>query len=58
VDPVAAREAILAHCRASLTGPQKPRGVDFDPALPRTETGKLARRSIRARYWAGRERRV
>ena len=57
-DPVAAREAIMAHCRASLTGPQKPRGIDFDPALPRTETGKLARRSIRARYWAGRERRV
>ena len=53
-----AREAILAHCRARLSGYQVPRAVDFDPALPRTEAGKLARRGIRARYWQGRERRI
>ncbi|MCR9096163.1 MAG: AMP-binding protein [bacterium] len=50
--------AILDHCRAHLSGYQVPRAVDFDAALPRTETGKLARRTIRARYWAGRESRV
>ena len=49
---------ILAHCRERLSGYQIPRAVDFDPQLPRTEAGKLARRSIRARYWQGRERRV
>ena len=57
-DPDTAREAILAHCRARLSGYQVPRAVDFDPALPRTEAGKLARRGIRARYWQGRERRI
>jgi len=50
--------AILAHCREHLSGYQVPRAVDFDEGLPRTETGKLARRSIRARYWEGREKRV
>lgn len=51
-------EAIRAACRAKLSGPEVPRSVDFDDALPRTETGKLARREIRSRYWAGRERRI
>jgi long-chain acyl-CoA synthetase len=51
-------EAILRHCRDRLSGYQVPRGVDFDRELPRTETGKLARRTIRARYWKDQERRV
>ncbi|GMU79160.1 MAG: long-chain acyl-CoA synthetase [Acidimicrobiia bacterium] len=50
--------ALLAHCRAGLPAYQVPRAVDFDPALPRTETGKLGRRVIRERYWAGRDRRI
>ena len=54
----ATAEAILAHCGAHLSGYQVPRSVDFDEALPRTETGKLARRSIRGRYWEGRASRV
>jgi long-chain acyl-CoA synthetase len=51
-------EMLTAHCRAQLSGYQVPRAVDFDDQLPRTETGKLARRTIRDRYWAGRERRI
>ena len=51
-------EAILDHCRERLSGYQVPRGVDFVPALPRTETGKLARRVIRDPYWQGSARRV
>ena len=54
----ATAEALLAHCRASLSGYQVPRAVDYDDALPRTETGKLARRSVRERYWVGRDRRL
>ncbi len=49
---------LLDHCRSALAGYQVPRGVDFDGALPRTETGKLARRTVRDRYWVGRERRI
>ena len=47
-------DAILAHCRANLAGYQVPKGIDFDASLPRTETGKLARRALRDRYWQGR----
>ena len=53
-----AADAIRAACRSKLSGPEVPRGVDFDEALPRTETGKLARRSIRDRYWEGKGRRI
>jgi long-chain acyl-CoA synthetase len=49
---------LLAHCRAGLAAYQVPRAVDFDPALPRTDTGKLARRTIRDRYWSDRPRRI
>ena len=65
VQPVLGRNAdaefaqeLLEHCRMTLSGPQMPRDVDFDPELPRTETGKLARRTVRDRYWVGRERRI
>lgn len=54
----AAAETIVRHCRAHLSGYQVPRGVDFDANLPRSETGKLARRTIRRRYWADPERRL
>ena len=58
-DPsTALADQLLAHCRSSLAGYQLPRAVDFDDALPRTETGKLARRQVRDRYWAGRSRRI
>ena len=51
-------ETLLTHCRAGLAAYQVPRGVDFDPALPRTETGKLGRRLIRERYWNDRPRKI
>lgn len=51
-------EQLLLHGRTTLSGQQAPRTLEFDAALPRTETGKLARRTIRDRYWAGRDRRI
>jgi long-chain acyl-CoA synthetase len=54
VDPA----ELIAHCRSRLAAYQVPRSVEFDTDLPRTETGKLARRTIRARYWEGRDRRI
>lgn len=49
---------LIAHCRDRLAGYLTPRSVEFDDDLPRTETGKLARRTIRDRYWQGRDRRI
>jgi len=35
-----------------------PKSVDVIPELPRNPTGKILRRSLRAPYWAGRDRQV
>jgi long-chain acyl-CoA synthetase len=45
-------------CDDRLTGYQRPRRFDESAALPRTETGKLARRSVRESYWSHRDRRI
>jgi acyl-CoA synthetase (AMP-forming)/AMP-acid ligase II len=45
---------LLAHCRAHLGGPQVPKGVVFQDALPRTGSGKIAKRLLRD-TWRGLE---
>ncbi len=52
-----ARE-LMEHCRARLAHFKCPRGVDFDPELPRSEAGKVQRRLIRERYWQGLGRQI
>ena len=42
---------LIDHCRAHLGHIKCPRSVDFDPALPRHDTGKLYKQEIRKRYW-------
>jgi long-chain acyl-CoA synthetase len=49
---VTSAEDIIAHCRRSLAGYKVPKQVRFEARpLPRTATGKLLRREIRA-AWA------
>jgi acyl-CoA synthetase (AMP-forming)/AMP-acid ligase II len=50
--------AIVAHCRKRLAGFQVPRNVELVDELPRTDAGKLARRTVRNRYWSDRARRI
>jgi long-chain acyl-CoA synthetase len=45
-------------CDARLAGYQRPRIFDTSAALPRTETGKMARRAVRESYWSHRNRRI
>jgi fatty-acyl-CoA synthase len=49
---------LVEHCRARLASHKCPRAVDFDPALPRRDNGKLYKRLIRDRYWADRALRI
>ena len=57
VDPVTAgpelKAELLAYCRARLATYKCPRTVDFTDALPREPNGKLYKRLLRERYWAG-----
>jgi acyl-CoA synthetase (AMP-forming)/AMP-acid ligase II len=43
---------LLAYCREHLATYKCPRSVDFDPQLPRLDSGKLYKRLLRDRYWS------
>jgi long-chain acyl-CoA synthetase len=49
---------ITAYAREHLAGYKVPRSIDFTDEFPRTETGKLVKRELRDRYWAGKERAI
>jgi acyl-CoA synthetase (AMP-forming)/AMP-acid ligase II len=49
---------LIEYCRSGLAHYKCPRSVDFASDLPRTETGKMAKRVLRERYWQGRSSRL
>jgi long-chain acyl-CoA synthetase len=51
-------EEITAFAREHLASYKVPRSVDFMADLPRTGSGKLLKRQLRAPYWAGRTAQV
>jgi len=51
-------EEIAAFAREHLASYKVPRSVDFTDELPRTGSGKLLKRQLRAPYWAGRAAQV
>jgi long-chain acyl-CoA synthetase len=53
-----AEASLIEWSRDKLAGFKRPRSVDFIDALPRNASGKLLKRTLRERYWAGYERRV
>jgi acyl-CoA synthetase (AMP-forming)/AMP-acid ligase II len=44
---------VIAYARQHLAGYKCPRSVSFAGELPRTGSGKLLKRELRAPYWAG-----
>jgi fatty-acyl-CoA synthase/long-chain acyl-CoA synthetase len=49
---------VQAHARQHLAGYKIPRSVSFIDELPKTGSGKLLKRELRAPYWAGRTAQV
>jgi len=49
---------LIEFMRARVAHFKCPRTIDFVHALPRTESGKLLKRELRAPYWAGHERSI
>ena len=46
-DPGLTKDAVIEHCKASLTGYKLPRHVEFRDVLPKTAIGKVLRRELR-----------
>ncbi len=44
---------LIGFCRSQLAHVKCPRSIDFEDKLPRSETGKLYKRRLKERYWAG-----
>jgi long-chain acyl-CoA synthetase len=51
-------QELIEYCRGRLAHYKCPKSVDFADSLPRSETGKLFKRELRAPYWIGREKSV
>ncbi|HEV3277050.1 MAG TPA: long-chain-fatty-acid--CoA ligase [Terriglobia bacterium] len=49
---------LLEHCGRHLAKFKVPKSVEFLDELPKGGTGKILKRVLREKYWAGRERRV
>jgi len=54
----ATEEEIISFCKERLARYKAPKSVDFVDELPKTGSGKIAKRELRDRYWKGIERRV
>lgn len=48
----------MAYCRERLGGMKAPKTIEVWEQLPRSAVGKVLKRDIRERYWAGRDTRV
>ncbi|HEY5801825.1 MAG TPA: long-chain-fatty-acid--CoA ligase [Burkholderiaceae bacterium] len=45
--PTLTQAMLMEYCKAELTGYKKPRTIEFRDALPKTNVGKILRRSLR-----------
>ncbi|HQU14159.1 MAG TPA: AMP-binding protein, partial [Thermodesulfobacteriota bacterium] len=51
-------QELIAFCKDHLASYKKPRSVEFADVLPKNSNGKVLKRELKEKYWAGRERRV
>lgn len=51
-------EEIIGFMRENLAGYKKPKKIEFVNNIPRTLTGKILKRELRAKHWESRERKV
>ena len=55
----ATEQELIAFCRDKIAGYKIPKSVDFSAEpLPKTSTGKPAKRRLRDRYWEGRKSKI
>jgi long-chain acyl-CoA synthetase len=52
-DPALSEQALIEHCRASLTGYKVPKRIYFRDELPKTNVGKILRRELKDQLKTG-----
>lgn len=57
-DETADEAELISWCRERIGPVKKPTRVEFSHELPKSTAGKVLRRQLRDRYWAGLDRRV
>ena len=51
-------DEIVDYCDTRMAGFKKPKSVEIWPELPKDTMGKIMKKAMREKYWAGYERRV
>ena len=54
----ATADELIALCKEKIGSVKAPKTVDFVVALPRSAAGKVLKKDLRQRYWAGQERKI
>ena len=54
----ATEQELIDFCKKTLTGYKRPKSIEFLSELPRNNTGKIDKKSIKAKYWEGRTRKI
>jgi long-chain acyl-CoA synthetase len=54
----ATQEEIINFCKDQMASYKKPKSVEFVDAIPKNAYGKVLKRELREKYWAGESRRV
>lgn len=54
----ATEEEIIVFCRDLLAAYKRPKSINFADQIPMTPYGKIDKKVLRAKYWAGQERAV
>jgi acyl-CoA synthetase (AMP-forming)/AMP-acid ligase II len=49
-------EDIIEYCRDKISGFKRPKSAEIWKELPKTPSGKILKREVRQRYWAGEKR--
>ncbi|HEY3851006.1 MAG TPA: AMP-binding protein [Steroidobacteraceae bacterium] len=51
-------QELIAHCKGLLGGVKSPKSIEIWDTLPRSPVGKVLKRTIRQKFWLGRQRAV
>jgi long-chain acyl-CoA synthetase len=58
VGATATAEEMIAFCKERMASYKTPKSVEFVESLPKNPQGKILKRELREKYWAGHQRRV